>query len=213
MNNSHYAVLTTAYLPPVDYFRVIAQSSSVKIEQHENYQKQSYRNRCYILSANGPLSLNIPVDRTFGCSLPIRDVRIDYSREWQKLHWRAIVSAYRSSPYFEHYCCLLEPFYTKKELFLFDYNCELLETICGVIDSRIKTGLTECFQRHYNLNDYRYSIHPKRESPLNFNNEKGRYFQVFAHKFGFIQNLSIIDLLFNEGPLTAGYIQSNRIRT
>ena len=105
--------LSTAYLPPVAYVKVISGSSATFIEKFENYQKQSYRNRCYIYSANGPLPLIIPIVRG-GDDRKIDTIRIDYSKEWQKQHWRAIFSAYNTSPFFDYYKDDIYPFYWRR---------------------------------------------------------------------------------------------------
>lgn len=200
MNSNKQVVLTTAYLPPVDYFRIIISKGEWELEQWESYQKQSYRNRCTIYGANGPLPLVIPVQRAGNQSVPVREITIDNSKNWQTNHWRAIVSAYRSSPYFDFYEDDFAPFYINRYERLFDYNRELTLLLLQLIGASASVKLTEEWSSDYGDRDYRYSIHPKRESPLVTINENGRYHQVFAHKFGFVANLSVIDLLFNEGP-------------
>ncbi|MDP3437671.1 MAG: WbqC family protein [Bacteroidales bacterium] len=202
---SSLALLSTAYLPPTDYFRVINSFADWKIEQWENYQKQSYRSRCRIYSANGPLSLHIPIVRSEGFSIPVKEIRVDNSKRWQSQHWRAIVSAYRSSPYFEHYQQDLLPFYSREYEYLFEFNKDLTKCLLDLLDLPAKIDLTDEFLNKSDLkraiiSDFRETIHPKRVSPFAELNEKGRYHQVFAHKFGFFANLSVIDLLFNEGP-------------
>jgi hypothetical protein len=173
------------------------------IENDEHYSKQSYRNRCCILTTNGPQSLTIPVSKGNQLKTKIKDVRIDYSKAWQLNHWRTITTAYNSSPFFEFYKDELLPFYQKKHDFLFDYNLELINLMNEL------TGLNADieFTGHYvdvaseDQIDYRNSIHPKQRmqqsdalfTPVPYN-------QVFEEKFGFVPNLSILDLLFNRGP-------------
>ncbi len=217
MNNCVKAIISTAYLPPIDYFRVIKRFPEWEIEQFENYQKQSYRSRCHIYSANGLLPLVIPVDRSDGLSIPVREIRIDNSKEWQKQHWRAIVSAYNSTPYFEYFKDEFEPFYTKRFEYLFDFNTQLLRQIMAIMNINQEVAFTSRFRREYpdcdscgNLThfDFRNTIHPKRDLtpkqkelisiPAN-NKSNNRYHQLFSDKFGFIDGLSIIDLIFNEG--------------
>ena len=187
-SNTGEIVLSTAYLPPIDYFSYILSPSLCCIEQFENYQKQSYRSRCHIYSANGLLSLVIPVMRDNGHSIPVRDVKIDYSRRWQQQHWMAIISAYRMSPFFEYY--------------LFDFNLKLTNMLLNLVGINRELSLTGSYSK-YEV-DLREAIHPKRPSPLQ--NKNGQYHQVFAHKYGFLTNLSIIDLLFNEGPNAISYL-------
>lgn len=204
-NHLSHSYLSSAYLPPVDYFKVISRSEKVTIESCENYQKQSYRSRCHIYGANGLLPLIIPVVRDKDHSVGISQIKIDYSKKWQKEHWRAIVSAYKSSPFFDYYQDDIIPFYQNKEDSLFDFNLNLLKTLCDLIGLECKFDLTNDYCPDYMKSDYRGLIHPKRQS-LSDINENGQYHQVFAHKHGFIPNLSIIDLLFNEGPNTISFL-------
>ena len=206
MSNLNNIILSCAYLPPVDYFRVLKRSEQWKLEQWENYQKQSYRSRCHIYSANGLLPLSIPVERDRGLSVPIREIRIDNSKEWQIQHWRALTSAYRSSPFFEYYIDDFTPFYSNKYESLFDYNIAILSCIIELLGLSEEIKFTQNYREIVGECDSRKEIHPKRESPFASENKKGKYHQVFAHKHGFISNLSIIDLLFNEGPQSYDYI-------
>lgn len=205
-SNFSESLLSTAYLPPVEYMSVIFRSEKVEIEQCENYQKQSYRSRCHIYSANGPLPLIIPVERAETHSVPVRDIRIDNSRKWQQQHWRAIVSAYRMSPFFEYYEDDFAPFYTKEESFLFDFNTKLTELLLNLSGVRKSLYFTDTYKKDPGpgVSDFRESIHPKKESLTEMKN--GQYHQVFAHKSGFIPNLSSLDLLFNEGPDSISYL-------
>lgn len=207
MSKSNIIILSCAYLPPIDYFRVIKKNNQWKVEQYENYQKQSYRSRCHIYSANGLLPLYIPIERDKGLSVPIREIKIDNSKEWQIQHWRALVSAYNSSPFFDYYKEDFAPFYSQKYNYLFDYNNELLSLILHLIGfSNEKIEFTQNYELVNGACDYRESIHPKKTSPFKVENEKGKYHQVFARKYGFISNLSIVDLLFNEGPQSYEFI-------
>lgn len=196
--------LSTAYLPPVSYIKVIADSSKTYIEKFENFQKQSYRNRCYIYSANGTLPLIIPIVR--GGDRRIDRIRIDYSKEWQKQHWRAIFSAYNTSPFFNYYKDDIFPYYSEKEQYhyLLDFNTNLLISILELIGIDAKPEFTREYKGCIEGQDFRDVIHPKRVDGNE--NKYGQYHQVFAHKYGFIKNLSVIDLLFNEGPNAITYL-------
>lgn len=205
MNNAENIILSTAYLPPVEYFSLILANGNPKLEKWENYGKQSYRNRCHIYSANGLLTLNIPIERSSESKVNIADTKIDYSYAWQVRHWRAIESAYMSSPFFEYYCDDLQPFFFKNEIFLYDFNLKLIDLLIKLLGANVKVGETESFIKSYPNGDYRYNIHPKEKNLDIIKN--GQYQQVFAHKFGFIPNLSIIDLLFNEGPSSIEFCQ------
>ncbi len=206
MSNLNNIILSCAYLPPIDYFRAIKISEQWRLEQCENYQKQSYRSRCHIYSANGLLPLYIPIERDKGLSLPIREIKIDNSNNWQIQHWRALVSAYRSSPFFDYYKDDFSPFYNNKYESLFEFNVALFSLILELLELPKEIEFTEEYEIITGTCDFRDKIHPKKESPFKPENEKGKYHQVFAHKHNFIPNLSIVDLLFNEGPQSYEFI-------
>jgi len=196
------AILSTAYLGPVNYYAVLIQSDEVLIEQYDSYHKQSYRNRCRILGANGPLDLVIPVVKNSGVKTLVKDCRIDYSTRWQNNHWRSLFSAYNSSPFFEYYSHLLEPFYKNRRDFLIDFNTELMELIVELLQVKVNYGLTNHFEKDYSTcHDFRDSISPKKDLDLTESYVQPiQYTQTFSEKFGFIADLSIVDLLFNCGP-------------
>ncbi|NQU86611.1 MAG: WbqC family protein, partial [Mariniphaga sp.] len=133
MDNSP-VILSTAYLPPIEYFSELIAAPDFYIEKHENFIKQTYRSRCIILGANGPIDLVIPVEKGRSKKKPIRDIRIYNNVAWQQNHWRTIFSAYNSSPFFEYYQDDFLSFYKKKWKFLFDLNNTLLETIFEILE-------------------------------------------------------------------------------
>ena len=186
-------LLSTAYLAPIEYYVVLANSERILLEQHEYYQKQSYRNRCRIATANGIMDLSIPVDSAG--KTPIRDLRISDHNNWQTHHWRSIETAYNSSPFFEYYADDFRPFFEKKWLFLWDFNLALFNKTLELLDIETKIELTEQYKPETSDNflDLRAAIHPKKEISLLLK----PYYQVFETKFGFMPNMSIIDLLFN----------------
>jgi hypothetical protein len=196
------AILSTAYLGPVSYYAVLLQSDEVLIEQYDSYHKQTYRNRCRILGANGPLDLVIPIVKNSGVKTLVKDCRIDNSTRWQNNHWRSLFSAYNSSPFFEYYAHLLEPFYKNKRDFLIDFNTELMELMVDLLQVRVNYSLTDIFEKGYSpCCDFRDSISPKSESDLPERPVQPiQYTQTFSEKFGFIPDLSVVDLLFNCGP-------------
>ncbi len=196
------ALLSTAYLAPVQYYTKFLVYKQIFIEAEENYQKQSYRNRCNILSANGILPLTIPVSKDMP-KVKTRDIRIDNALEWQKNHWTSIESAYSSSPFFEFYMDEFSVFYTKKFRFLLEFNLKLQDYILDQLEIKPNIFLTKKFIENGtpDYDDYRDSIHPKKRQQRKDKTFKPEfYYQVFQEKYGFISNLSIIDLLFNEGP-------------
>ena len=190
--------LTSAYLAPVEYFVALANAETVFLEEFDSYEKQTYRNRCNILTANGISALSVPVDKFSGQKILTRDVRISSHNNWQQQHWRSIESAYNSSPFFEYYKDDFLPFYEKKWDFLWDLNLELQAKVLELLDLQPKMKFTGNYQQILNESviDLRESIHPKKISQTG---SLKSYYQVFEQRFGFQQNLSIIDLLFNMG--------------
>ena len=166
------------------------------MEDAETYQKQSYRNRAYIMTAGGVQTLILPTRHETQRSC-IRDVRIDYKCPWQLKHWRAIESAYSGTPYFLYFKDFLYPFFEKRYEFLFDYNLKLTEVLLQLFKIKKVPAFTGTFEKEYHERfDLRNLIHPKKE---HFFQEKP-YHQIFDDRFSFIGNLSVIDLLFNTGP-------------
>jgi hypothetical protein len=196
-------LVSTAYLPPVEYFSLISQADEVLIEVEENYLKQSYRNRCYILSEHGPQLLSIPVYLGSQHKTPLKEIRIDYSKRWQQVHLRAITASYNSSPYFQFYFDNIEKIISKKIDFLIDLNMELMESVLKMLKIKIGITYTTNFKPVGEAeNDFRYKISPKKESQF-FVKE---YMQVFEICNCFVQGLSIIDLIFNMGPEAFDYL-------
>lgn len=194
-------VYPALYNGPVNYFARLVNEKKIVIEQFDHYQKQSYRNRCKILGPNGTISLSIPVKKQHGVKNLLRDIRIDYDTHWNRNHWRSLLAAYASSPYFEYMADELHPFYEGKFEFLIELNQELLECALGIMGLNIPLTLSSSFSRITQDSDPRYFIHPKKSETVadpDFNPIE--YHQVFSDRFGYQSNLSILDLLFNEGP-------------
>ena len=220
-------LLDTAYFPPIQYFAALSASAGqcFFLEASENYQKQSYRNRCHFYSASGLQSLSFPVVHGNGTvSLPIREIRVDYSRPWLQQHKRAIISAYRTSAFFEYYQDELFSILDSRPVTLWELNFAIIRFFMdkigipveirqtseftspsGLCRDGVWSGLPYC--SGYDACDLRDVIHPKRPDDIlrRLGKEKP-YFQVFSLKYGFIPNLSIMDLLFNEGPDSISYI-------
>ena len=197
-------LLSTAFCPPVEYFAVLAGYSSVFIDSGENYHKQTWRNRCRILTESGPMDLRVPVLHD-GERLITR-VRIDWSTPWLRQNCYAIDSAYYNSPFFEYYRDELWGILERRREFLWDMNLDIIDFFCrkiGIAPQLIPTAdFVPCLP-----DDWREALSPKRPSPLTVR----PYWQVFRERFGFTNGLSVMDLLFNEGPESLGYIQNVKI--
>ena len=194
-------ILSTAYFAPILYYScLLAKDANVIIERHENFNKQSYRNRCTIYTANGLLDLIVPVVKSKNPKIPITEVEISYDTDWQKQHFRAIEAAYSRSPFYQFFIDELMLFFNIRHRYLYDFNMQILQTICRLM--KLPMHITE--SAHYikpeteGIIDLRNRIHPKiapHQAVPNF--AAPRYTQVFADKWGFKANLSILDLLFN----------------
>lgn len=196
-------LLSSAYLAPVHYYTKLLYDSTIYIEKNDNYIKQTFRNRCSILSANGVMALSIPVEHQKGEKCLMKDIKIAEHGDWQHLHWNAIVSAYNSTPFFEYYSGDFRPYYEKKYKYLFDFNEELRLMICDLLNietDKIKYTTEYVSNITDNDKDFRDLIHPKRDFKLiDVDFIPASYYQVFSQRFGFVENLSIVDLLFNMG--------------
>ena len=196
-------LISTAYLPPVDYFSSISEADEIFIEKEENYLKQTYRNRCYILSAHGPQLLSVPVYLGSLHKTPIKEIRIDYSKRWQQVHLRAMTASYSSSPYFEFYFENIEKIISENHEFLLDLNKALTDSVLKILRLEKIISYTTHFETPgENPNDFRYTVTPKIESSFQVN----KYIQVFNNDSGFVPNLSIVDLIFNLGPESRNYL-------
>lgn len=196
-------LLTTAYFPPAEYFALLAKYSVVNIEAHEKYQKQSYRNRCRILTANGVEDLRFPI--VHGGSPLITDVEVDYKTPWVRQTEYAIDSAYFSSPFFEYYRDSLFEILDSSPRTLWELNGRLTDYFCSKIGIAPSLVPTESFAAPGEVpagEDFRYSIHPKKPAVM----RGPEYWQVFRERFGFVPGMSVMDLLFNEGPESLGYL-------
>ena len=206
-----YALFSTAWFAPVEYYMNFNRHQRRMIEGAENYVKQSYRNRCVIAGANGPLTLSLPIESNGPVRTSIRDIKISEHGNWQHIHWNSISSAYNSTPFFEYYADDIHPFFEKKQRYLFDLNEKIREKICELLPidatAEITTEYIPGKAVSEDILDLRQAIQPNKDllSKELYPAFKP-YYQVFERKFGFIPNLSILDLLFNMGPEAILYL-------
>lgn len=210
------AILSSTYFGPIQWYQKLHRTQACVVERYDHFVKQTYRNRCLIATTNGIQALSIPVEGPAkeGASLSktvMKDIRISDHGNWRHLHWNALLSAYGESPFFEYYADDIRPFYEKRWEYLFDFNMEITQMMCELLDVRANISTTD----HYLLpqgattedelpmksgffDDFREVIRPKHPLP-DASFEPRPYYQVYQQKHGFLPNLSILDLLFNMG--------------
>ena len=203
------ALLQATYFGPVQWYQKLRRYDSCLIEQYDSYQKQTYRNRCLIATANGVQALTVPVEHSDEKML-VKDLRISDHNQWRRIHWNALQSAYSESPFFDYYADDLRLFFERKYEFLIDFNEAIRQKVCELIDIQPNVSYSTEFTSDTNpqtstprhqpsdIADFRAVINAKHPLPdADFTPRS--YWQVFQHKHGFLPNLSILDLLFNMG--------------
>lgn len=199
-------ILSTAYFPPIQYLSKFIISKDILIETCESYSKQSYRNRCEILTANGVQTLSVPVKKNE--SIHIRDILIDYSDDWQRNHTRAIMSAYKNSAFFEFFEEDINTIILSNQKYLIDLNMMTLDFLLKAVGIESDYELTKQYDKDGLFLDYRDSIHPKKRMQKKDNEfVSKKYNQVFADRFDFVPNLSSLDLLCNMGRETVDVLR------
>lgn len=215
-------ILASTYFGPVQWYQKLNRAENILIEQHDNYCKQTYRNRCMIVGPNGVEALTIPVERPHDTSLhhtPMKDIRISDHGNWRHIHWNALVASYSDSAFFEYYADDIRPFYEKRWDFLLDFNEAIYNVMCDLLDIDLDGKQIKRTEKYSIASeekvfcgvsmdafaDYRDVIDAKHPLP-DSNFTPREYYQVFAHKHGFMPNLSILDLLFNMGPEAILYL-------
>ena len=216
------ALLQTTYFGPVQWYQKLKRYDHCVIEQYDSYQKQTYRNRCVIATANGLQALTVPVDHS---PLTIdhvqcKDLRISDHNQWRRVHWNALQSAYSESPFFEYYADDIRPFFEQKYEFLIDFNEAIRQKMCELLDIETSVSYSSGFMvqgsgfrghgsgfrvQGSGFMDFREVIHAKHpQDDPEF--QPRSYWQVFQHRYGFQPNLSILDLLFCMGPEAVFYL-------
>ena len=196
------ALFIPTYFSPISQYQALLNSNSIIFEVEDNYQKQTYRNRCYIYGANGKQLLNIPV------SIPkstkktkSKDILVENSN-WQKQHYKSLEAAYNHSPFFEFYKDDLQKLFSKKYTYLLDVNLDSFAFIMEALELSKEYSLSKVYEET-KLNDFRNLADSKKKVEISFLS----YIQMFDQKFGFLKNLSILDLLFMEGPNSINFLK------
>lgn len=202
------SLLLPTYFPSISHFAVMAQSESITFEIEDNFQKQTNRNRAYIYSPNGIQLLNIPVKHSKDAHQKTKEIQVENEFDWQKQHFKSLEAAYRNSPFFEFFEDDIRPFFEKKHQFLMDLNFEALDIVTKCLRMKLEyTKTSEYFHdADSTISDFRALANGKKDS-----NTFETYVQVFDDKHGFINNLSVLDLIFNEGKYAMEYLKNQKI--
>ena len=200
-------IIHPSYFPSICHFVAIAKSDIITFEMEDNFQKQTNRNRTYIYSPNGIQFLNVPVKHTKEAHQRIKEVRIENDFDWQKQHFKSLEAAYRTSPFFEYFEDEIVPIFQKKHAFLMDLNLETMSIVSKCLRLEFDyTETTEYFHEVTDKTDFRNLINGKKDTTV-FES----YTQVFGEKHGYLNNLSILDLLFNEGRYALDYLRKQEL--
>jgi len=197
------------YFPSISHFVAMEQADTITFETEDNFQKQTNRNRTYIYSPNGIQLLNIPVKHSGESHQKTKDVKIESDFDWQKQHFKSLEAAYRSSPFFEYFEDDIRPLFEKKYTFLLDLNFETMDFVSKCLRMKLDYDTTTEYFREVDSNtviDFRYLVNGKKD-----NSKFESYTQVFGEKYGFLNNLSILDLLFNEGKYALDYLKNQKL--
>lgn len=200
-------ILHPTYFPSISHYVAMLQADEITFEVEDNFQKQTNRNRMYIYSPNGFQLLNIPVKHAIEKHQKFKDTRIENDFDWQKNHFKSLEAAYRTSPFFEFFEDDFRPIFEKKHEFMMDLNFQIFEIVNDCLGIDLPFNKTkEYFHEIQDKTDFRYLVNGKKDT---FINEE--YTQVFEEKHGFIPNLSILDLLFNEGRHAIEYLKNQKL--
>ena len=197
------------YFPSISHYVAMAQSENIIFEMEDNFQKQTNRNRTYIYSPNGIQLLNIPVKHSKQIFQKTKDVKIEPDFDWQKQHFKSLEAAYRSSPFFEYFEDDIRPIFEKKYEFLIDLNFETMDFVAKCLRMKLEYETTSEYFHEVASNtmlDYRMLADGKKD-----NSQFETYTQVFDDKHGFLNNLSVLDLIFNEGKYALDYLKNQKL--
>lgn len=200
-------IIHPTYFPSISHYIAMIKADSVTFEMEDNFQKQTNRNRMYIYSPNGIQLLNIPVKHAIAKHQKYKDVRIENDFGWQKNHFKSLEAAYRTSPFFEYFEDDFRPLFEKKHEFLMDLNLEVFQLVNDSLGINIQPQkTTEFFHEVLDYTDFRHLVNGKKDTT-----QLEEYTQVFNEKHGFINNLSILDLLFNDGRYAVDYLKNQQL--
>ncbi|MEW5676209.1 WbqC family protein [Flavobacterium enshiense] len=200
-------ILHPTYFPSISHFVAMAQADTITFETEDNFQKQTNRNRMYIYSPNGIQLLNIPVKHSEQPHQKFKDVRIENAFDWQKNHFKSLEAAYRTSPFFEYFEDDIRPIFEKKHDFMMDLNFQTMEIVTDCLGMKFEYAKTiEYFHEITDMTDFRRLANGKKD-----NAQFEPYTQVFEEKHSFLNNLSILDLLFNEGRYAMDYLKNQSL--
>lgn len=198
------------YFPNIAHFVAIIKNEELLFEVCDNYQKQTFRNRADIYGANGKLTLSVPVTYTQKNRQQTKDVQISTTDNWQLQHLKSLDSAYRMSPFYEFYRDDLMPIFENRYKYLLDLNLKCFELLSEALEIDKTISVSKEFLLPENISDdFRYLVNAKKQTDFSFD----KYTQVFTEKHGYIENLSILDLLFNEGPNAINYLESQTLKS
>jgi hypothetical protein len=197
------------YFPSISHFAAMVQSENITFEVEDNFQKQTNRNRTYIYSPNGIQLLNIPVKHSKESHQKTKDIKIETDFDWQKQHFKSLEAGYRSSPFFEFFEDDIRPIFEKKYTFLLDLNFEVFAILSKCFRMKLEYSTTTEYFHEVDtaiITDFRALVNGKKDLSV-FES----YTQVFDDKYGFINNLSVLDLLFNEGKYAMDYLKKQEL--
>lgn len=202
-------LLSTAYFPSIEYMACLTKASRVFIEKHETYPKQSLRNRCYLAGSQGVQMLSIPVVKTLGNNTPVDKIVIDNAQDYRNHHFKTIQTLYSSAPFYDYYIDFVKEDIFNPENNLMEYNLTILKRLMSFLEIKVNIDFTDCFQKHKNDKfDLRFALsHKTAYGTFSIIKSVQTYSQVFSDRNGFFANLSVIDLIFNEGPSASAILK------
>ncbi|MDD2344900.1 MAG: WbqC family protein [Bacteroidales bacterium] len=206
-------LLSTAYFPSIEYMACLSKANHVFIEKHETYPKQSLRNRCYLAGSQGVQMLTVPVVKIQGKNTPIDEIRIDDNQDFRNHHFKSIQTLYSSAPFFDYYIDFIKEDIFNSETHLLEYNLIIIRRLMSFLKIQVDISFTDCFQKYENNKlDLRTVIsHKSAFGSFSIIKKVPFYSQVFREKNGFFENLSVIDLIFNEGPSASSILKNSSI--